>query len=893
MPKRSRRVAELVAMAAAYYIAGRLGLLFAIPAGYAPAVWPAAGIALAGVLLFGSRIWPGIFLGSFLIRALTSVDTTSAASLLNTAFPAVSIGIGASLQAVVGAFLIHRFVQSPGVFVEARDIIKFLFLGGPVSCLVSATWGLTSLVWVGAIQGDEYLFRWWTWWVGDSIGVITFTPLVLIWAARPLADSLRRKISVSVPLILAFTLVAAFFVFTNTWERDLAKLEFERRTDRVTHQLKENFDNDIDVLRSLEAFYASSVRVRRQDFHTFVARWLSQHPGIRTLSWNPRVPDSERATYEQAARQDGLNNFQILEQGPQGQLIRAGRRAEYFPVYYFESRGGIKRSLGFDVAFDPVRREALDRARDTGKPAASDRITLIKDTLGEPSFLVFLPIYRSRAEDDVAERRRNLQGYVSGAFRVREIINNALTSADLKDINIRLLDGGSQGEKRPWYEDRSQETMLNDGSINGHPESGGALKRSISFEFAERRWIFEFSPTRGYLITQRRWQAWGVLAGGLLFPGLLGSFLLAVTGHASKLQAMNAELHKEIVQRETSQTELTKFAVIVDSLDEAIIGSTWGGNIITWNKGAEIIYGYSAEEVTGRSISFLYPPDRPDELPRLRQKLEQGERIAQYETVRVRKDGTHVPISLTLSPMKDPAGKIVGIASIASDITVRKRSEAALQQHREAVAHRLHDSVLQSLTAIGMHLEMARNLLRLHPELAWQHLAKIESVLSDEQKNLRLFVRELKEVRLAAPVDDTSAMAVMEKLVKRLENQWSIRIELEAEQGLSWMPTQIVEDLLYIIQEGVSNAVCHGHASTVQIQIGQKEEMLIMRIMDDGGGFPLEYDQVGLPAMLRSRIATLGGSLTIRTADSGACLEIILPLLRPGASHANHPRSSG
>src|SRR5262245_61700564 len=125
--------AKLAAMAAAYYVVGRLGLLLAIPPGYATAVWPASGVALAGTLLFGYRVWPGILLGSFLINLRTSLDTTSTASILNTTALAASIGMGASVQAVVGAFLIRRFTQYPGAFVEARDIIKFLFLGGPIS----------------------------------------------------------------------------------------------------------------------------------------------------------------------------------------------------------------------------------------------------------------------------------------------------------------------------------------------------------------------------------------------------------------------------------------------------------------------------------------------------------------------------------------------------------------------------------------------------------------------------------------------------------------------------------------------------------------------------------------------------------------------------------------
>jgi integral membrane sensor domain MASE1 len=139
LPNIYRRLAELAAMAAAYYVVGRLGLLLAIPPGYATAVWPASGIALAGALLFGSRIWPGIFLGSFLINVWTSLDVTGTASVLKATGLAIGIGMGASLQAVVGAFLIRRFMQYPSTFVEGRDIIKFLLLGGPVSCLVNAT----------------------------------------------------------------------------------------------------------------------------------------------------------------------------------------------------------------------------------------------------------------------------------------------------------------------------------------------------------------------------------------------------------------------------------------------------------------------------------------------------------------------------------------------------------------------------------------------------------------------------------------------------------------------------------------------------------------------------------------------------------------------------------
>ena len=409
-------------------------------------MWPASGIALAGTLLFGYRVWPGILLGSFLINLRTSLDTTSTASILNTTALAASIGMGAALQAIVGAFLIRRFTQYPTAFVEARDIIKFLLLGGPVSCLVNATWGVTSLLLGGVIQPVDYLFHWWTWWVGDAIGVITFTPLILIWAAKRPRYSHSRQTSLPAAVSGIHT-GCHIFIYTNAWEQDRIKLEFNRRTDQLAQQLEENFDNYIAVLHSVENLYASSVPINRQQFKTFVSRWFSRHPGIRAVSWSPRILDSERANYEQAAREDGLSNFQITEQSPQGQLVRAARRAEYIPAYYSESVRGNGRALGFDAASDPTRREALNRARDTGEPTATDPLTLIQDIEREGGFVVFLPIYRpGRPQNSLQERRLNLQGYVSGAFRIRDMMNTALKGAKMEDIEIRLYDARG-GEK--------------------------------------------------------------------------------------------------------------------------------------------------------------------------------------------------------------------------------------------------------------------------------------------------------------------------------------------------------------------------------------------------------------------------------------------------------------
>ena len=102
--------------------------------------------------------------------------------------------------------------------------------------------------------------------------------------------------------------------------------------------------------------------------------------------------------------------------------------------------------------------------------------------------------------------------------------------------------------------------------------------------------------------------------------------------------------------------------------------------ITSWNGGAERLYGYTAAEAVGRPISFIIPPDRPDEMPRLLARLERGEHIESYETVRMRKDGTRVEVSLTMSPIRNASGQIIGASAIGRDITEEKRAEAALRE---------------------------------------------------------------------------------------------------------------------------------------------------------------------------------------------------------------------
>jgi two-component system cell cycle sensor histidine kinase/response regulator CckA len=150
-----------------------------------------------------------------------------------------------------------------------------------------------------------------------------------------------------------------------------------------------------------------------------------------------------------------------------------------------------------------------------------------------------------------------------------------------------------------------------------------------------------------------------------------------------ELEALNSAMQCEIGERIRVEKQLVKIASIVESSEDAILTKTLDGVVTTWNKGAERIYGYSAEEIIGQHISILVPPDRAGEDATLVARVGRGERVEHFETTRVTKDGRPIDVSLTLSPIRNLSGEIIAASSIARDISERKQSELALRRSHQ------------------------------------------------------------------------------------------------------------------------------------------------------------------------------------------------------------------
>ena len=223
-------------------------------------------------------------------------------------------------------------------------------------------------------------------------------------------------------------------------------------------------------------------------------------------------------------------------------------------------------------------------------------------------------------------------------------------------------------------------------------------------------------------------EIWNVWHGSYLLAGVIKAITAAVSVATAavlvplvpkvislpgriRLQEVNHDLELEIAERQRTEEVRGRLAAVVESSDDAIISKTLDGTITAWNPGAEKLFGYSSLEAVGKPMRMLLPPERAQEESAILARIGYGERVDHFETVRVRKDGKRVDVSVTISPIKNSSGAIVGASNIARDITEHKRAESDLAQHTEALARSRQELETQTLTLRSVLESMAEGLV--------------------------------------------------------------------------------------------------------------------------------------------------------------------------------------
>jgi two-component system sensor histidine kinase UhpB len=348
-------------------------------------------------------------------------------------------------------------------------------------------------------------------------------------------------------------------------------------------------------------------------------------------------------------------------------------------------------------------------------------------------------------------------------------------------------------------------------------------------------------------------------------------------------------------RRHVEETRL-QLAAIVDSSQDAIIGKSLDAKIVSWNPGAEKIYGYTADEAIGQPISILLPPERAEEWPAIMVRIRRGQKVEHYETKRRRKDGTVIDVSLAVSPIKTPEGQTVGVSAVSRDITERKQAAeikqaqtmrqlllervlSAQEEERRRIARELHDEAGQLLTSllVGLRtLEHARNLADVKAQ--GRRLREIAAQTIDEVGRL---ARGLHPTVL----DDHGLAVALSRYVSEYIKTHNMAVDLKLnELDSSNLPSAVQIGLYRIVQEALTNVAKHSGAKAVSIKFARLATALEVAIVDNGCGFDakavaVSSHRLGIQSM-RERAAMLGGTVSFASPRRGTKILVRVPLAK-------------
>jgi two-component system CheB/CheR fusion protein len=597
-------------------------------------------------------------------------------------------------------------------------------------------------------------------------------------------------------LVLVFSLAVTIGLWQMTLHdnEDIVRIRFHNHVSFMTNKIQDAVDYSEKILLGCAGLFASTPQVTRRTWREYAAKLDIERnfPGIQGLGFGKRVIFSELASHIRNVRAEGFASYTVKP---------AGDRKEYVPVYYLEPfRDRNLRAFGYDMFSEPLRRAAMERARDEGQTIVSGLITLVQETPGKSSvqsgFLMYRPIYSADVSSaTIDDRRRTLLGYAYIPVRFGDFFDR-ITYDNAYWTGISVYDGEEADPARLAY--TSTNTTKSDKFSASYVPT---FVETVKLTVYGRVWTVKFFSLPSFDAANKTSTPWYLLGLGFLASVFLSAMTyfiekrsrveivsiqekevmmrseaqlraifdvtpypialvdvndnkiyfwsrsaLALFGHTAptvnewfqmaypdpdyqrevtvrwnaslekarlSVQPVNAGEYRvtcrngsaciceiyaaflsdrlivtfnDITEHKKLEEVQSKLAAIVESADDAIISESFKGIIESWNSGAEVLYGYNANEVIGKSVSLIMSPGHPEEYKEVLAKIAHGETVKHYETQGRRKNGQAIDVSLTISPVKDISGKVISASIIASDITARKEIEAGLEKTRKELA---------------------------------------------------------------------------------------------------------------------------------------------------------------------------------------------------------------
>ena len=490
---------------------------------------------------------------------------------------------------------------------------------------------------------------------------------------------------------LLITAFFSYFIWRTAQSKDLTR--FTTATQELTTYVRGRPRLYIEVLRAGSGLFAVNPSITPNQFHNFVERLelADQYRGAQGIGFLARRKADQKNSPDQ-------------------------NLPESYPVVYFEPLDGHKPvDIGFDMNTDPVRREAMERARDTGLPATTSRVMLTREA-GEPAapgFLIFAPVYENDSTPKtVEERRQALSGFVYSQFRAADFIAAVMAIKNFSDIDVQFYDGSQPSNENLFHDTAS----LNGDAGRSQP---ARFTTSTIVDVAGRTWTIGFASRPGFVTSANR--------NVLYYAALIGSFIslllfalthLQVKGRdqaeqsASELRTSEAKVRKTLTDREHAEEALReseeRYRELVENANDIVFTLDLAGNVTSMNKAVESITGYSQSELLGINMSEFLTPTSTESARQMTQRKLAGEERTNYEVDVRAKDGRTFTLEVS-SRLATYRGQPVGVQGVARDITRRREAEEALRQADQRALSE-YERLIEKLARLAQTLGTARDL---------------------------------------------------------------------------------------------------------------------------------------------------------------------------------------
>lgn len=647
---------RLLGLAAAYLVAGRLGLLLAIPPGYATAIFPPAGIALAALLVWGRGAWPGIWLGSFLMNLSISDEPAAALGMAI----AACIASGSTLQALCGAALLQRHAM-PLLLSDERNLLRFIVLAAVVATLIAASVGVATLYLSGSLPAASVGLTWVTWWVGDGIGVLLIGPLTLMVIGQPRAVWRPRLWRVAPWLLLAFSLVVGVFIASSRWEDQRLQAEFRRQAEAIDDALRGEIGRIVNALHSVERLFAASESVDRREFRTFVDGILQEQPALNMIEWVPKVAGSALPQHVARMQALGVEGLVVWAPDADGRRRAVTPAAEHYVVSLVEP-ASHQHMLGLDLGFESQRRQTIEAALHSARLQVTPRLRLTQDNAD--AVLAALAVRRGDRPDEAVMAVVNLAATVEHALRRR----------DIRGFAVALHDLDAAPGAPPLYANAAQ-------------DAGDARYQwRAALAFGERDWEVRIAGDLGYVAARRSWQGWLVLVVGLVVTALLGALLLLAGGRTERVERLVDERTRALQRSEGIHN------AVIGASPDGILLADEAGRLIAANLSVERLLGVAPGGLHGRPLeALLRVPDLTGITP--------GTALREETEVRA-ESGVGVPVELTITPVALDDGVV--LSCLLRDLRPRDELARMKDEFIATVSHELRTPLTSIRGALGL-----------------------------------------------------------------------------------------------------------------------------------------------------------------------------------------------